>query len=151
LGALLVAAPTLLTGKTLSQTAGLLMFPAMMVGPSITGIALTAVMDGRQGLHDLFARMRRWRVGPQWYAVAILLPPVVITGVLQVMRLVMSPVFTPHWFGIGLSFGVVAGLLEEIGWTGLRCLGCCSIGDSCRRVCCWGCSGVCGTCPSSTS
>ncbi|HEV2460197.1 MAG TPA: CPBP family glutamic-type intramembrane protease, partial [Ktedonobacterales bacterium] len=30
----------------------------------------------------------------------------------------MSPVFTPSWFGIGLTFGVVAGLLEEIGWTG---------------------------------
>jgi uncharacterized protein len=118
LGALLVAAPTLLAGKSLSQTNGLLMFPAMLLGPSITGIALTAVVDGRQGLHDLFARMRHWRVGPQWYAVAILLPPLVITGVLQAMRLVVSPVFTPSWFGIGLSFGVVAGLLEEIGWTG---------------------------------
>lgn len=47
-----------------------------MYGPFLTGILVTAIADGRSGLKTYFSRMVRWRVGIQWYAVALFLPPV---------------------------------------------------------------------------
>lgn len=116
-GAFLVVAPTLLHGKPIPQLDGLLMFPVLLLGPSIAGITLTLLTEGRPGLRALFGRMRHWRVGGQWYAV-ILLPPALITGVLFTLRALVSPVFSPHLMIFGLFYGVVPGFLEEIGWTG---------------------------------
>jgi membrane protease YdiL (CAAX protease family) len=48
-----------------------------MYGPFLTGILVTAIADGRSGLRTYFSRMVRWRVGIQWYAVALFLPPVI--------------------------------------------------------------------------
>jgi uncharacterized protein len=44
--------------------------------PFLSGVLITAIADGRSGLKAFFSRMFRWRVGIQWYAVALLLPPV---------------------------------------------------------------------------
>src|SRR5262245_60151738 len=118
MGAFLVVAPALLAGKPPSQTDGLLMFPAMLLGPSLAGITLTGVVDGRSGLHELFSRIGRWRVRPQWYLAALLIPPALILAVLLALRTLVSAAFAPHLFPIGITFGLVAGLLEEIGWTG---------------------------------
>src|SRR5215213_6134110 len=48
---------------------------AVLVGPSVSGIVLTGLVHGRAGFRDLFIRMRRWRVGSRWYAVALLPAP----------------------------------------------------------------------------
>ncbi len=40
----------------------------------LTGILVTAIADGKAGLKTYFSRMVRWRVGIQWYAVALILP-----------------------------------------------------------------------------
>jgi membrane protease YdiL (CAAX protease family) len=117
-GAFLVVAPKLIRGEAIPQLDGALMFPVMLLGPSLAGITLTALVDGRSGLRDLFARMGRWRVRPQWYAAALLIPPALILVVLLVLRTLASPVFAPHLFPLGFSFGLVAGFFEEIGWTG---------------------------------
>jgi len=45
-----------------------------LYGPFLTGIFITAIADGRDGLKTFFSRMVRWRVGLQWYAVALFLP-----------------------------------------------------------------------------
>ena len=55
---------------------------AMLAGPSITGILLTAVVQGREGLREFVSRLRKWRVGATWYAVALLNAPVVMTATL---------------------------------------------------------------------
>jgi hypothetical protein len=47
------------------------------IGSSLAGIVTTAILDGKEGLRDLFARFRRWRVGIGWYAVALLITPLV--------------------------------------------------------------------------
>jgi membrane protease YdiL (CAAX protease family) len=117
LGAFAVAAPHLLRGEAIPKFAGLMMFPAMLLGPSVVGIVLTGLVDGSNGLRDLFARMRRIRFPARWYA-ALLIPPALVLTVLFCMKTFVSPDFAPNRFWIGISFGLVAGFFEEIGWMG---------------------------------
>lgn len=116
-GSFLVVAPTLIQGKALSQVDGLLMFPVLLIGPSLSGITLTSIVDGKSGLRDLFSRMGRWDVSIRWYS-TLLIPPVLILIALFSLRVLLSPVFTPHLNPLGILYGLVPGFLEEIGWTG---------------------------------
>jgi membrane protease YdiL (CAAX protease family) len=117
LGAFAVAAPHLLRGEAIPKFAGLMMFPAMLLGPSVVGIVLTGLVDGSNGVRDLFARMLRIRFSARWYA-ALLIPPALVLTVLLCMKTFVSPDFAPNRFWIGISFGLVAGFFEEIGWMG---------------------------------
>lgn len=104
----------------------LLVFLAMLIGPSLTGIALTALLDGKPGLEALWARWRQWRVPPQWYAVA-LLPTTLLLLLIGAALAFVSPIFIPNLIvsrdkGTVLAFALVigglAGFFEEIGWSG---------------------------------
>lgn len=117
LGAFLVVSSKVIQGETIARLDGLLMFPVMLLGPSIVGITMTAIINGKSGLKNLFSRMGKWRVGIQWYA-ALLIPPVLILVVLLSLRTLISPVFTPNLNLLGVVYGIVPGFLEEIGWTG---------------------------------
>lgn len=117
LGALVVVAPKLLRGEPIGKFSGILMFPVMLLGPAVSGILLTRVVDGSGGLRDLFSRMRRIRVGARWY-VTLLMPPALILIVLLCLKALVSPVYAPNRFFAGVSFGIVAGFFEEIGWMG---------------------------------
>src|ERR687898_1067932 len=70
---------------------------AVLVGPSVSGILLTGLVHGRVGFRDLFIRIRRWRVGARWYAVALLTAPLMFTAVLFPLSLI-SPVFSLRIF-----------------------------------------------------
>jgi len=101
----------------LQLTDVMLMFSAMLIGPSLAGILLTAVVDGKNGLRSLFLQVGHWHVGMQWYAV-VLLFPVLITAVLMILTVLVSPLFAPSFTVIGLVIGLIVGFFEEIGWTG---------------------------------
>jgi membrane protease YdiL (CAAX protease family) len=117
LGALAVAAPHLLRHEPLPKITGILMFPAMLLGPSLSGIVLTGIVAGKAGLRDLLSRLLRAGIRPHWYA-TLLIPPVLVLTLLFTLKTFLSPVYTPNLFLMGVWFGVPAGLLEEIGWTG---------------------------------
>lgn len=117
IGAFAVAAPHLLRGEPIPKFAGLMMFPAMVLGPSLVGVLLARLVDGRDGLHDLFSRMRHLLVPSRWYA-TLLIPPVLVLTVLCAMKTFVSPDFAPNRFFVGIGFGFVAGFFEEIGWMG---------------------------------
>jgi membrane protease YdiL (CAAX protease family) len=110
--------PKLMRGGHMQALDALTLFPIMELGVCLAGIVLTGVVDGRSGLRNLFARIGRRRAGIQWYGVAVLIPPILISLVLFVMSKLVSPVFTPKFFALGLLYGISAGLLEEIGWMG---------------------------------
>ena len=116
-GAFAVAAPQLLHHQSLSKMTGILMFPAMLLGPSLSGVVLTAVVDGRMSVRQLFSQMLLARLPARWY-LTLLIPPALVFSVLLLLRIFISPAYIPNWFFAGTLFGIPAGFLEEIGWTG---------------------------------
>jgi uncharacterized protein len=116
-GALAVAAPHLIHHQPLAQMTGVLMFPVMLLGPSLAGFALMRIVDGKSGLRVLFAQMFRALVASRWY-MALLLPPALVLTVLLFLETFVSPAYAPNRFFMGVLFGIPAGFLEEIGWTG---------------------------------
>lgn len=115
--ALLVAAPRLSAPGPLPKLTGILMFPAMLLGPSVCGIVLTQCLDGRDGVRELFSRVRRFGFPARFY-VALLIPPTMVLCVLLALKIFVSPVYAPNRFWLGASFAILAGVLEEIGWMG---------------------------------
>ena len=103
------------------------MLLALFAGPSVAGLVMTGLVYGREGFRNLLTRMRRWRVGARWYAVALLTAPLLVTATLLALSLT-SPEFLPTIFAsddkvtlllFGIGWGLVGGgLLEELGWTG---------------------------------
>jgi len=46
----------------------------MIFGSALGGLLVTAIADGRPGVRTYLGRIVKWRVGIQWYLVALLLP-----------------------------------------------------------------------------
>jgi membrane protease YdiL (CAAX protease family) len=126
-GILAVLGPGAFAGAT-RPTEGLLplVYLAMFAGPSVAGILMTGLFDGKSGFQDLRSRLLRWRVGVRWYMVALLTAPLVVTAVLLPLSLSFAG-FLPGVFAsddkgpllvIGLAAGLMTGLCEELGWTG---------------------------------
>lgn len=116
-GSFAAGGPMVLRGEIMPMEIGLLVFAAMMAGPSLAGLLMTVLMDGRQGLKLMFDRMLKWRVKSRWYA-AMLIFPALILALLLFLRAQVSREFTPIFLSISLIFGPLAGFIEEIGWTG---------------------------------
>jgi membrane protease YdiL (CAAX protease family) len=95
-----------------------LIFLAMLLGPSTAGLAVTALQDGRRGLHELVSSMARWRVSGRWYAVALLTMPLLLFATLWPLRAFVDPAFAPGRRWPLFAIGLVAGSFEEVGWTG---------------------------------
>ena len=104
---------------------GALVYIGILAGPCLTGLLLTGLIEGQAGFRELLLRLRRWRVGAIWYALA-LLPPVVMTATSLLLSFISSD-FRPALFASNDKTGLVmravgpslmVGFLEEIGWTG---------------------------------
>lgn len=99
---------------------------AMLAGPSVAGILMTGFVHGRAGLRELLSHLTRWRVSARYYAVALLIAPLLMMALLLMLSL-FSPEFLPSILTtgdraalliFGIVVGLVAGIFEELGWTG---------------------------------
>jgi len=126
-GILIVVGPgVFLATKEISGMLFVLVVLVALAGPSVAGILLTGLLDGRAGLSEFRSRLLKWRVGARWYAVALLSAPLLFTAVLLALSLISSEflpgIFTTDDKASALLFGLVAGLMvgffEELGWTG---------------------------------
>jgi membrane protease YdiL (CAAX protease family) len=97
-----------------------------LAGPSIAGVLMTGLADGRAGFRLLVSRLRRWRVRPRWYAVALLTGPLVMCGTVLGLSLA-SPEFRRDILTadnklstvlLAIAGGLMIGVFEELGWTG---------------------------------
>ncbi len=95
-----------------------LIFVFMLLGPSTSGLALTALLEGRAGLRRLVARMARWRLGLRWYLVALLTMPALLLMTLWPLGVFLDPAFSPRFQWHLFAIGFIAGSFEEVGWAG---------------------------------
>lgn len=93
-------------------------FAFMLLGPGASGLLCTALLDGRAGLHDLWRRITLWKVDLRWYAIALLTTPLILLLVLWPLSIFVDPAFAPQFHPALFVIGLIAGLCEEIGWTG---------------------------------
>lgn len=116
-GSLAAGAPIFLRGESAELTDILVIGLLVLAGPSVAGLTMTYLVNGRRGLRDLFARMARWRVGARWYA-ALLIFPILLLVVALALSAWLSPELSPIFFAPGIVMGLLAGSIEEIGWMG---------------------------------
>ena len=99
---------------------------ASFVGPTVAALVVTGLTEGRAGVSALLRRTLQWRVGPQWYLVALL-------ANLSIWLLAYSAVLGPGLLGAALvnwplllsvflpmvAFGMlIPAIGEEPGWRG---------------------------------
>jgi membrane protease YdiL (CAAX protease family) len=104
-------------------------------GPALAAIIVVSLTSGWQGLRELFGRLLRWRVGIQWYLIALFMPAFVILFAINinnwtggvapdfsVANFPFGPAETPFLQKLVILFLVFTlgfdGLGEEIGWRG---------------------------------
>ncbi len=124
---LIIGGPGGIPGVSAQNDARLpLVLLAMVAGPSLASVLLTAVLDGRAGLRDLLLRCVRWRMRPRWYAIALVAAPAIAGAVFLVLS-VFSARFVPAIVRAdsrtmlllaGMAVASIAGFFEELGWTG---------------------------------
>ena len=102
---------------------------------ALAAIIVASLAYGRQGLRELFGRLGRWRVGIQWYLIALLLPALVNFLAITINNWTggaspdfsaagfpFGPTDTPLWQKLIILFLVFTlgfdGLGEEMGWRG---------------------------------
>jgi membrane protease YdiL (CAAX protease family) len=117
-GSLVTLGPRFFHGQAFQITDTVLALVAMLLGPFLSGILMTAILDGKVGIRDLFERMGHWHVGVRWYAAALLIFPVALLFVLLLLSRLISSVFFPGFTALGILYGLMAGFFEETGWTG---------------------------------
>jgi membrane protease YdiL (CAAX protease family) len=105
-----------LAGKYSSQL--ILIWLSMLAGPSISGIFLTATIDGNRGLKHLLRLILKWKVHIKWYCTALQVFPAILLLIFYSLsfgseRFYPAPILIP-----GLFVGLIGGFFEEIGWTG---------------------------------
>jgi membrane protease YdiL (CAAX protease family) len=135
LGGWLVLAPTVLFESgfglipiNIPAPAVMLSFiPAAMAGPALAAFVVTRMVEGKEGTRKLLRRrILRWRVGIQWYLIAIFGIPLVyvaaasfVLGTAPLEALIEDwPLFFTTYLPKVVMVFLIVSLWEEIGWMG---------------------------------
>jgi len=111
----------------LPDALGILLFVlASFVGPTVAALTVAGAGEGRAGVAALLRRTLQWRVGPQWYLLALLanltIWVVAYSLALGPGLLVAAVVNWPLFFSTflpGIAFGLlIPAIGEEPGWRG---------------------------------
>src|SRR3989442_224371 len=96
-----------------------------ILGSAVPAFLVIAAMHGRAGVRDLTRRCLRWRVGPQWYLVALLGVPIGVVCASAIFGLAGLHALLTQWPLLVtvvvpqlLLFIVFSNGPEEIGWMG---------------------------------
>jgi uncharacterized protein len=110
----------LATGNPVLQAAMVLL---STFAPMLAALVVTGIAEGRAGLKALRQRVFHWRIQPQWYVLAAVIPAVcvlapILFGILFISSDAYQPApITPANQAV-LSAVLIFALLEETGWTG---------------------------------
>jgi uncharacterized protein len=96
-----------------------------LLGPTLSGFVMTAVIEGKRGIGRLLRRIVRWRVELRWYLFAIvglpavmMLATIIRPGALESLDISAQP-FGLAYLHAFISMALIGGpLFEEPGWTG---------------------------------
>jgi membrane protease YdiL (CAAX protease family) len=125
--------PVLLTGQgfgvvpfTFPFPAELWNLPASLLGPVVAGVVMSWVVGGTEGRREFVKRLFRFKFGPQWYLIALAIPPVlgilsvaVVMGISSLGPLVsQAGALIVAFLLNALIFTVVINLWEESGQMG---------------------------------
>lgn len=95
------------------------------LGPPIAAVVVLGITEGPQAVRRLLSRLVIWRVDRRWYAVAVLLPGVVVGAALTIdiaLYDIATPLpsfdLLPLFIGSILANVFIGGGLEELGWRG---------------------------------
>jgi membrane protease YdiL (CAAX protease family) len=97
-----------------------------LVGPTLGAIVVTAVLEGKSGLRNFFARYVQWRADRRWYLLILIGPLIALT--LGAIPIVGPDILTNFFqnlplllatYLLALVVGIILGpLWEEPGWRG---------------------------------
>lgn len=99
---------------------------ALLLGPTVAMLIMTALVDGKAGFGRIWGRLKKWNFGGGNYALALLTAPGTALLTLLTLTLV-DPQYTPKIIGtdgklslllMGIGAGLFIAVFEELGWTG---------------------------------
>jgi len=103
-----------------------LLYVSMLVGPSIGGLIMIGLIEGKNGYRKLLSSFMKWRVNIWWYVFALFTAPFLAIMILLILSF-LNPNFQLGFsnsdniavlFINGIIAGIMVGIFEEIGWTG---------------------------------
>jgi len=117
IGSFVSAGPRFLDGEAIESSQGGLMALAMLGAPFTAGILMTYLANGKPGLSELIAGVKKYRVAGRWY-LPLLIFPILLLVVAVLLSIFVDPEMAPTFVVMGFLAGPLAGVLEETGWTG---------------------------------
>jgi membrane protease YdiL (CAAX protease family) len=117
IGSFISVGPKFLAGEAIEFSDGGLMALAMLGAPFTAGILMTYLANGKPGLSELFAGVKKYQVAGRWY-LPLLIFPTLLLLVAVLLSVFVDPEMAPTFAILGFLSGPLAGVLEETGWTG---------------------------------